>query len=110
MTENELEKKLSQLNLANPSANYLEKGIEQINNESGESIWHRYMPLVLASALVASVAINVLQLVSSQQQLEMSDAGQLAQCDVSNASASAVDLPEFQMVTFESELTPLGMC
>jgi hypothetical protein len=110
MTENELEKKLSRLNLAIPSPDYLEKGIEQINSQSNLSVWHRFMPLVMASALVISVAINVLQLVSSQQQLELSDAGQMAQCDVSNSSASTVELPEFEIATYGTEIQTLGMC
>jgi hypothetical protein len=70
MTENELEKKLSRLNLANPEANYLEKGIEQINSQSELSVWHRFMPLVMASALVVSVAINVVQFLKNKYYFE----------------------------------------
>lgn len=111
MNEQDLEKRLSRLNLARTPDDFLERGLTHIaSQQPANSFWQSRMPVVLASALVLSVSANVFQLVNSKDRIQALEAEQLAQCQTPAAAASPVVEPGFEFATFTNTVEPQGMC
>jgi hypothetical protein len=111
MTDDDIEKRLSKLNLARASDTYLDKGVEHVQaGTPAVRFWQRSLPVVLTSALVLSVTANIFQLVNNRQQINALEADQLVQCNTPAAAASTVTGQEMEFATFGNELQPQGMC
>ena len=109
MTEQEFEQQLSRIKLKEPSDTFLENGLSRIQDSAkSRNFFHRHLQLVMASALVTSVAINLLQLANSQQ--ENASGIEIAQCDTPPAAMSPTQSQNFEIVVDERTLTPVGMC
>lgn len=105
------EKRLASLKLARPSDTYLEKGIELIHaGQPVSGFWQRYLPVVLASALVVSVSANVFQLLNNRQQSGTTDREPLAQCNTPAAAATPAPSPAIEFATYANNPEPTGMC
>lgn len=110
MNENELEKKLAKINLAAPSDSYLENGLESLQMaETSGSFLHRHLQFMLASALVISVSINLLQLAGSRLG-DASESELVTQCETPPAAMSPSQEMDFHLVADEKTLMPVGMC
>lgn len=92
MTDNDLEKRLSALSLARASDDYLDKGLSCVRQEVAmvPGFWRRYLPLVLASALVVSVSANIFQLLNNRPPVQATGTEQMAQCNTPATAASPV--------------------
>lgn len=109
MTEQEFEKQLSRIRLKEPSETFLENGLSRIqDSQKNRNFFHRHLQVVMASALVISVAINLLQLANSQQ--GNATGVEISQCETPAVATETVQESTLFLVTSEPGIQPMGIC
>ena len=109
----DLETRLSRVNLASSSDDYLERGLDIINTQASSGFWVRHLPSVLATALVISVSANVFLLVSKPEPTSETSQ-QLVQCNTPAAAYSPLENATGRepdtFATSNAAVATFGMC